>query len=1157
VTWNIDGLKGKGQDSNFIDYIKKYDIIALLETWCSTPEEVEDLSRALPDYNITTKYGTKRSSKGRHSGGIVVLMKKHITQYLSCLEIDFQFGVSYLVDRKLTQIPIVLVFTYLPPQGSSAYTSDEQNGVIHLEHFINQVEIKHPNTGIIISGDLNARTKDLPDYIINDSTDYLPLPTNYIEDNFSTPRNTQDKHGEVNSHGKELLKMCCTHSMHMLNGRTPGDTAGHLTCFTANGHSTVDYTIASTLLFPLIIRYEIGDVDDYTHLPQTVTILATDFRDPQKPQTGIDDLENMRLREESKKKARYIWSENSLDVMLGSDQLRIFEEHLNCNCVDDALNSLTSLVQEACLEKVVKGKTVQCCKDWWDEEMNALKYQKYKSLRLLRSEPSESTLMKYRNIRKMYKSKIREKRELDKQKLRNTVEKCKTSSDFWKIIRVRSGKKQCINEISREEWQVYFNELLNSRGNVDENFEKDIKEYMEWHDGNCDRCTSQVRGENENVLDNVLDSEITTMEIENALQTLCNRKSPGLDGITNEILKNASVVMVPLLCKLFNKILDTGCFPIEWGNALLVPIHKKGDHNEPSNYRGIALLSCVSKVFTKILNVRITQWAEDNNKMFDVQAGFTKGKGTIDQIFIFQSIVSKYLSRKGGRFYSVFIDFSKAFDSVPHLHLFYSLVQEGLHGKIFRVLRDMYDKMRTCVQSSDGSIGELFPCMTGTRQGCMLSPFLFIFYLNELIKQTNVNECKGVFVSECHPNVSMLLYADDLVLLGDNIGHVQKLLDNLSEFCSKWGLSVNMEKSNFMVFRNGGIVKNNEKVYFKGEKIRLISYYKYLGVVISSRLSWSPAQKTLAMQAEKSMNFIRKFNYECDFSFETSNKLFDMCTMPVILYGSEIWGTDVHDSIEDVLLKHCRIQLGVGSKAPSPSLLGECGRNCMYVFCHLRSIKYWLKLLMLPDDSLLKSCYTMLFIHSNAGRLNWAGEIKRILYSYGFGYVWEQQWVANSVSFLDEFRTRLLDCDKQLWSIRMNTLPKLRTLLLYKTELKQEPYLYLYIPHRLRSAFAKFRIGHHELEIERGRHRNVPVNERYCKLCQSEKILCVEDEYHVLLKCPSYDDLRSIYLELNNSPINMNTFIEIMSSTDPHVVVNLASFVSNMFKLRNNLLQAL
>ena len=113
--------------------------------------------------------------------------------------------------------------------------------------------------------------------------------------------------------------------------------------------------------------------------------------------------------------------------------------------------------------------------------------------------------------------------------------------------------------------------------------------------------------------------------------------------------------------------------------------------------------------------------------MYETQAGFTKGKSTIDQIFIFQSLVSKYLSKQKGRFYSVFVDFSKAFDSVPHLHLFYSLVHEDLHGNLVCVLRDMYSKLRSCVKASDGSISELFTCVTGTRQGCMISPFcLFI-----------------------------------------------------------------------------------------------------------------------------------------------------------------------------------------------------------------------------------------------------------------------------------------------------------------------------------------------------------------------------------------------------------------------------------------------
>ena len=203
------------------------------------------------------------------------------------------------------------------------------------------------------------------------------------------------------------------------------------------------------------------------------------------------------------------------------------------------------------------------------------------------------------------------------------------------------------------------------------------------------------------------------------------------------------------MCRLFNKILQSGSLPISWGRALIVPLYKtKGSVNDPSNYRGIALLSCVSKVFTKILNNRLTNCAEDNDKMYEVQGGFTKGKSTIDQIFVFQSLVSKYVTKKRGRFYRVFVDFAKAFDSVPHLHLFYSLIQEVLHGRTICLLRNMYQKLNSCIQTSSGHITESFSCSKGTRQGCMSSPLMFVFYINELIKQAEANQCRGIYVNE-------------------------------------------------------------------------------------------------------------------------------------------------------------------------------------------------------------------------------------------------------------------------------------------------------------------------------------------------------------------------------------------------------------------------
>ena len=161
----------------------------------------------------------------------------------------------------------------------------------------------------------------------------------------------------------------------------------------------------------------------------------------------------------------------------------------------------------------------------------------------------------------------------------------------------------------------------------------------------------------------------------------------------------------------------------------------------------------------------------------------------------------------------------------------------------------MYSKLQSSVQDNRGRISEEFTCSKGTRQGCMLSPLMFIFYMNELIEYCKEKDCNGIFIDEHHPNVPHIFYADDLVLLGDHIGRLQNVLDNLSAFSDKWGLSVNMDKTNFMVFRNGGIVKKNENVYYKGEMIKHTTYYKYLGIMMSTRLSWSPAQKTLSLQA--------------------------------------------------------------------------------------------------------------------------------------------------------------------------------------------------------------------------------------------------------------------------------------------------------------------
>ena len=510
------------------------------------------------------------------------------------------------------------------------------------------------------------------------------------------------------------------------------------------------------------------------------------------------------VTDHSKKRVRFKWTDYSYQKLIESDYIPVFLEHIENSDINGAISSLTKLLQDVSKEsKCVNTKTIEKAQSspWWDNELETMRYQKFKCLKSVRRENNDYAKSKYKNVKNEFKMMIRNKKTMYKNDLRKRIENCNLASDFWKIVKSMNHSRDCVNKISSEDWKNYFVLLLNSPNPVDEKFKHEVNEYLNYHDENCVSCKTNINGHEPNVLN----SDITLVEIENVIIEIQKLKAPGIDGVTNDILKKGKIMIVPMLQVLFNKILEMGEFRTDWCDAIIIPVYKKGNVNDPNNYRGISLLSSISKIFTKVINNRLVKWAENENKMSELQAGFTKGKSTVDHIFVLQCLIGKYLNRKRGRFYAVFVDFSKAFDSVPHFHLF--------HGRTINVLRNMYSKVKSCVQIDKDMLSESFSCQLGTRQGCMLSPFLFICYLNELIEMSVINDCKGIFLDAEHPNISMLLYADDLVFVGDNIGRVQKLLDTLNTFCNKWGLKVNLDKTKFMVYRNGGIIKNYEVLY--------------------------------------------------------------------------------------------------------------------------------------------------------------------------------------------------------------------------------------------------------------------------------------------------------------------------------------------------------
>jgi hypothetical protein len=429
--------------------------------------------------------------------------------------------------------------------------------------------------------------------------------------------------------------------------------------------------------------------------------------------------------------------------------------------------------------------------------------------------------------------------------------------------------------------------------------------------------------------------------------------------------------------------------------------------------------------------------------------------------------------------------------------------------------------------------------------------------LNELIYFADEQKCNGIFVNEKHQNVNMLMYADDLVFVGDQVNRVQKLLNVLSMFCAKWGLQVNMKKTKAMVFRNGGIVKKSEVFYYNGKKLDIVPHYKYLGVIISSRLSWSPAQTTLAAQANKAMRVTDTVNESSDYSFKCSCKVFDKCILPILNYACEIWGTDVHKSIEGVHYKFCKSQLGVGIFTPNVAVLGDCGRDRVFINCAVRCIKYWIKLVNMPEDSLLKGCYNLQYRQCIDGKTNWLSKIKEMLFQYGYGWIWEAQSIPETFNLVNEFRQRIKDCELQCWATDVKSLPKLRTYCLFKETREEEFYLSseISIPHRLKSQLARFRTGNHCLEIEVGRHSKVSPENRVCKFCkENNNVDIVENEYHVLLECFMYSEIRNFYLSKHYDTANHNSFICLMKTRKKQCIIDVANFINGMFKIRKNAL---
>ena len=174
--------------------------------------------------------------------------------------------------------------------------------------------------------------------------------------------------------------------------------------------------------------------------------------------------------------------------------------------------------------------------------------------------------------------------------------------------------------------------------------------------------------------------------------------------------------MIGTFVKLFNVVLKFGITPECWSKGIILPIYKnKGEKTDANNYRVITLLSCLGKLFTTIVNERLTLFLENLNVISNAQAGFRKNFSTIDHTFTLKSLVDIYLSFHR-KLYVAFIDYQKAFDTVWRQGLWHKLLKCGLNGRVVNVIKSMYSDIKSCVNCNN-KMTDFFSSNIGVRQG--------------------------------------------------------------------------------------------------------------------------------------------------------------------------------------------------------------------------------------------------------------------------------------------------------------------------------------------------------------------------------------------------------------------------------------------------------